>query len=66
MYQDIDNEDEKNKCVRCGSELHGGHSPWSICFDPYWQENVWGGDSHETRGMFCQVCAEKIITGKRE
>ena len=62
MYRDIERERE-DRCVVCRNKLEDGDSPWSICFDPEWKRNCWGGDSHEYRALLCQGCAENMIGG---
>jgi len=62
LYSDTgDDAYDYKRCSICQKELDGGDSPWSICFDQDWKINVWGGDSHLSRGLFCQECAELII-----
>ena len=48
------------KCVLCDKPIEAGHSPFSICYDPEWEHNVWGGDTHESLGLLCVQCGEKI------
>lgn len=38
--------------------------PWSICYDPEWKRNTWGGETHEYRGWLCQACAERLLKGQ--
>ena len=48
-------------CVICGEKLNhilGG--PWSICFDPMWEKNCWGGDTHEIVGYICEGCITEM------
>ena len=59
-YVDIKRSPGGN-CIICKKELSGKDSPWSICYDPAWKRNVWGGDSHEYRALLCQDCAEKLL-----
>ena len=45
MYKDIIKVDSQiDQCGICGCVLEGGDSPWSICFDPHWEGDMWGGD----------------------
>lgn len=60
MYLDIKTR-ESDKCVICHRLLDGGDSPWSICFDPYWKHNCWGGDTHEYKALLCQDCVDKLL-----
>lgn len=65
-YEDIGTSEAtmSKQCHICDANLPGGDSPWSICFDPKWKENVWGGDTHEYRAILCQQCAERIVLKK--
>lgn len=49
-----------NRCLICGVDT-GEATPWSLCYDPSWKTNVWGGDTHEHRGALCPSCATNII-----
>lgn len=62
MYKDIPTLLKDETCSVCSTPLKDGDSPWSVCFDPLWKDNVWGGDSHEIRAVICQECAERILT----
>ena len=58
-YSDIKTKDDFNKCVWCREKLND--SPWSICYDPLWKRNVWGGDSHKYKALLCQDCASELL-----
>lgn len=45
-------------CLLCGDPIED--SPFSVCYDPEWEHNVWGGDTHETIGLLCSPCGEKV------
>lgn len=45
-------------CVYCEQPL--GESPFTICYDPAWRENVWGGDTHAPTGWLCLPCGEGL------
>lgn len=61
MFKDLPEKMHDDCCSLCGAELDNGFSPWSICFDPFFDRNLWGGDSHEYRALLCQECAEKLL-----
>lgn len=61
-YNDLPEKQKEGCCSLCDAPLEGHSSPWSICFDPSWEGNVWGGDTHEYRAVLCQECAEKLLT----
>ena len=54
---------DMERCLICGKEISpDGGSPYSVCYDPAWEYNVWGGDSHEYIGYLCWDCGEKLKT----
>jgi hypothetical protein len=67
-FCDIDVEPD-SVCLWCKQPMpapspyksQGARSPWSVCFDPSYRENVWGGDTHEIKGYLCQDCAETLL-----
>jgi hypothetical protein len=61
-FADVRVGELKKTCTRCDAALADWRSPWTICYDPMWENNVWGGDSHEYRGFLCQKCAEDLLT----
>ena len=63
-YKDIEGNYDSGRCAMCSCKLKCGDSPWSICFDPEWRHNCWGGDSHQYRGRLCQACAEELLTNE--
>ena len=63
-YKDIETDCNMTVCHLCKKDLSKISSPWSICYDPYYKENIWGGDSHEYRALLCQDCAEKLLKGE--
>lgn len=60
-YKHIKVNYKSDRCVKCSCKLDDGNSPWSICFDPEWIHNCWGGDTHKYCGLLCQACAENIL-----
>ncbi len=32
-------------------------TPYSICYDPEWRVNIWGGDTHRYLAYICEACA---------
>ena len=34
--------------------------PFSLCFDPVWRGNMWGGDSHEYVCFVCEDCGRRV------
>lgn len=60
-YKDIEVHENLGACHVCDKLLKNADSPWSICFDPFWKTNVWGGDSHIIKALLCQECAEHIL-----
>jgi hypothetical protein len=60
MTSDLaENVSEWGRCLVCGEKLTD--SALSICFDPQWKHNVWGGDTHETISYLHETCIEKLI-----
>lgn len=57
--------DKKDHCLLCGEEIKGG-SPYSVCYDPHHEGNVWGGDTHEYIGYICEKCGRKIKHAPKE
>lgn len=48
-------------CLNCGKTFtEKWQTPWSICYDPSYKTNVWGGDSHEYIGYLCGRCGRKF------
>jgi hypothetical protein len=41
-------------CIKCKCEMNNGAH--TICFDPEWERNVWGGDTHKILGWLCGEC----------
>lgn len=62
----IEQVEDLSRCILCHNDLPDGDSPWSICYDPEWKRNVWGGDTHEYIAMLCESCAKEIIEGKQD
>lgn len=46
-------------CLKCLKEIEG-KSPYSLCFDPDYVGNTWGGDSHDYIGFFCVECGDEL------
>ena len=46
-------------CVICDTPVGAGGA-YSVCVDPMWKENSWGGDSHHVVGRVCHWCGEKL------
>ncbi len=59
-YSNLPSAPSMDVCCQCNAPLHGGDSPWSVCFDPCYKSNVWGGDTHEVCGLLCQKCAASV------
>lgn len=53
-------EPDMHTCCSCGAKFDY-LSPWSVCYDPEYKRNVWGGDTHLMRGYLCQACAKKLL-----
>lgn len=47
-------------CGQCKCKLTES-TPFTLCYDPYHKNNVWGGDSHETVAYLCVQCAQALI-----
>ena len=62
-YSKLDNSRFLNnhRCCVCHDHIED-FCPWSICYDPEVKRNIWGGDTHEYKGYFCQSCAQKILS----
>jgi hypothetical protein len=57
--------EEKDKCLLCDEILtEEGTSPYSLCYDPSYKTNCWGGDSHDYIGFFCRKCGKKLARNK--
>ena len=50
----------KSHCLFCKKTLNDKHTAYSVCYDPCWKENVWGGDSHQYIGYLCDECGEEM------
>ena len=61
-YKDIKTDFSMSICKLCKKKLLNNSSPWSLCYDPQYKINIWGGDTHEYRGILCQECAEKLLS----
>lgn len=47
-------------CLVCGKDIYKKGTPWTLCFDPEFERNVWGGDTHDYIGYFCTECGPKV------
>lgn len=50
---------EKASCLICEQTLTGP-TRHSVCDDPQFAENMWGGDSHRIIGYLCDECGERM------
>lgn len=55
--------DTDSECILCGHALtndtqaeDGVNRAFSVCSDPCWRNNVWGGDTHKILGYICLKC----------
>ena len=48
-----------DRCLICGKKIPDD-SPYSVCFDPDYKRNVWGGDSHQYIGLLCEEDGLKL------
>lgn len=62
VFRDIETRDSMDACHLCGKRMKD--SPWSICYDPFYSQNSWGGDTHEYKALLCQKCAEGLLLKK--
>ena len=51
------------RCIICKIELDDKGTPYSVCYDPEFEHNVWGGDSHEYVGYLCKSCFDGLKEG---
>lgn len=48
-------------CTVCGSFIFNKDvGEYTICYDPEWKRNIWGGDTHKEIGLICRDCGEKL------
>lgn len=48
----------KVPCAICG-EPSNDTGKFTVCHDPEFAANVWGGDTHEVIGHVCQKCGTR-------
>lgn len=46
-------------CLVCGRNIEG-QTGWTLCYDPMYLTNVWGGDTHDVMGNICMECGPKV------
>ncbi len=49
------------KCFMCEKKLGEG-TAWSVCYDPEYESNVWGSDTHEAKAFLCNHCGDLVKT----
>jgi predicted RNA-binding Zn-ribbon protein involved in translation (DUF1610 family) len=55
------------RCLVCRKDITNKNgSPYSVCYDPHWETNVWGGDSHKHVGYLCENCGKKLVLRAEE
>lgn len=59
MKRNMDDFEFFPKCGICLSAV--AHGPVSICYDPHWEINIWGGDSHRYICAMCDACFQKML-----
>lgn len=50
-----------NRCIICSKVLTNRETPWTLCYDPAYKRNVWGGDTYEVKGELCPMCATHLL-----
>jgi hypothetical protein len=50
---------DSEHCQICKRDLPP-NPRWSVCYDPFADTNVWGGDTHVYKAYICDGCAAKI------
>jgi hypothetical protein len=48
-----------HNCFICHKRI--SNSSWSVCYDPEYKHNVWGGDSHQYVSYIHDKCVKKIL-----
>lgn len=59
----IESEDHCKTCFICDKKPKKkgrNWSPYSVCYDPMYKKNTWGGDSHEYVGLLCDDCMRTL------
>ena len=52
------------KCPLCKKNDCPEEGPFSICFDPDWRRNVWGGETHYYMCQICNECGDELAVQK--